>query len=525
MSRLRNGWEALQDRLEQTTTTLTRTSNLGLASSGVDELEPPEHLGEYATQAKENAIARANLRKFTNDVWEPGYRVEAESDATVQYFEGDLEELSGSPPEDTPEGGFLHNGSIFAGEKRQDFYHFGKACTWQRWVRGTVLVEYLKADPSRDDSPVTGFHFIRPETVTPRVQEHTNILLPSDPDSLPEGINESSVEMTKRGEVAAYVQFDDQSILGRHLSGFGDGVDDILLSQNDVLKFVLEPDIGGDISDGEGVFGTSAIAPVSQDITEYEATKRDRYEAVVRKAYGVWTMQFTPEVIDLGNSTEIIEWDSEDIQDTESELKDMGAGDVLTSDAGIDLERHDGEVPDLEPMLNHYVKDITTALPAPKVTASEFDENVNRDVTSDKVEEYDDLVREERQYQSEKWSEALRVVAERQGLDTQGLELVIKPEESENPVLSFEDDVISRMNTYIKSLNEAAGPQAGPTALVSREDLLDVLEFPESEPPNPEEVAEELAEGDEDAEAAWRDLWDVPESEALEESPESVEGD
>lgn len=526
MSRLKSSFEALAERLEQTTTTITRTSSLGLASRGVDELEPPEHLGQYAEQAKTNAIARANLRKFVHDVWEPGYRVEAESEETLQYFEGDQDDLNGSPPEQTPEGGFLDNAFIYSGQKHEEFYHGGKQCTWERWTRGTVLVELLKADPTSDDSIITGFHFIRPETVTPRVQEHTNILLPADPDELPSGVNESSVELTQRGEVAAYVQFDDQSILGRHLGGFDSSVDEITLSQNDVLKFTLEPDIGGDISDGEGVFGTSPFEAISEDIAEYEQIKRDRAEAIARKAYGVWTAQFTPETIDVGNVQEIIEWGDDEISDAESELKNMGPGDVLTSDAGIDLEKHEGTVPDLEGPLAHYVNEITTALPAPKVTASEFDEDVNRDVTGDKIDEYDDLVREERQYQEEKWSDALREIARRQDLDTTGLELKIRPEKSENPVMSLEDDVIGRMNSYITALNEAAGPQAGPTALVSREDLLEVLEFPESEPENPEQIAEEMADGDSEAEAAWRDLWDVPQGESVDapaDGSESIE--
>lgn len=504
MSRINKAWEALQDRLEQNIETVTRSSRIDVVSSGVSEIDPPDDIDEFANQAKNNAITRANLRKFIHDVWEPGYRVEG-PDETVQYFEGEQEDLEGDSPENTPEGGFLENSAIYAGERHSGFYHFGKETTWQRWVRGTALIEFLKANPQEPDSRITGFHFIRPETVYPRVQNNTNILLPPDPDNLPPDIDAENITKTPRGEVAAYIQFDDQSILGNRIGGYDR--DDIPLSQNDVLKFVLEPDIGGDISNGEGVFGTSAIEPVSDDIAEYEQMKSDRAEAVARKAYGIWTAQFNPEVIDLGDTKEIIEWDDNSISDTEDELNQMGPGDVLTTDAQIDLKKHEGSVPDLESTLMHYVQDITTALPAPKVTGSEFDADINRDVTGDKIEEYDDLVNEERQYSEEKWTEALKVIAKREGLETEGLGLKVQPERSENPVKSLDEDEISRMNTYINTLAVAAGPQAGPTALVSREKLLEVLDFPVEDMDNSAKVVDEMTEKAEDEEA-MRDAWE-----------------
>lgn len=504
MSRTSRAWEALQNGLRQTVETVTRNARVDIVSGGIDEIDPPEEIDEYAETAKNTAIVRANMRKFVNDVWEPGYRVEG-PDETVQYFEGEREDIDAAPPSETPEGGFLSQCFVIGGERHQDFYTGGKEATWQKWVRGTTLVEYLKADKTDPESEITGFYFIRPETVYPQVQNNTNILLPPNPEDLPDDIGEDDYTETRRGEVAAYIQFDDESILGIRRDGY-DG-QEIPLSQNDVLKQSLEADIGGDIGTAEGVFGTSIIEPVADDISEYKQIKRDRAEAISRKAYGVWTAQFTPEVLDLGDGgIEIIEWDDDSITDTEAELNAMGPGDVLSSDASIDLERHDGDVPELEPTLSHYIDDIQSALPVPGVLATDFDADINRDVTGDKKDDYQQTVSEERQYQEKSWTQALRTVAERLGLPTEGLELKIRPEVSENPVESLDTKEIDRMNTYVQTLSTAAGPQAGPTALVDSSDLLEVLEFPVDET-SPEEAIDEMAT--EDTEAAWKDIFGV----------------
>jgi len=504
MSRTSKAWEALQNGLRQTVETVTRNARVEIVSGGIDEIDPPEEIDEYAETAKNTAIVRANMRKFVNDVWQPGYRVEG-PDETVQYFEGEQEDIDAPAPSETPENGFLSQCFVIGGERHQDFYTGGKEATRQKWVRGTTLVEYLKADKTDPESEITGFYFIRPETVYPQVQNNTNILLPPNPEDLPDDIGEDDYTETRRGEVAAYIQFDDESILGIRRDGY-DG-QEIPLSQNDVLKQSLEADIGGDIGTAEGVFGTSIIEPVADDISEYKQIKRDRAEAISRKAYGVWTAQFTPEVLDLGDGgIEIIEWDDDSIGDTEAELNAMGPGDVLSSDASIDLERHDGDVPELEPTLSHYIDDIQSALPVPGVLATDFDADINRDVTGDKKDDYQQTVSEERQYQEKSWTQALRTVAERLGLPTEGLELKIQPEKSDNPVKSLESEEIDRMNSYVNTLSVAAGPQAGPTALVSSEELLDVLDFPVRDA-DPEDVVEEMST--EETEAAWQDIMGV----------------
>jgi len=305
MSRI-PGWESLQERLKQSAETVTRNARVDISGGDVDEIDPPEDIDQYAEQARETAIVRANLRQFVQDVTKPGYRLEG-PDQTLAYFLGDTDEVDATPPEGTPEGGFLENAFILEGERHKDFYFGLKQSVWERWVRGTVLIEYLKQDKEDPESPITGFYHIRPETVYPQVYNNTNILLD------PEDTDADGAQLTPRDEAAAYIQFDDESILGLRRGGYDN--QEIPLSQNDVLKQTLEADIGGDDRLEQGVFGTSVMEAISTDVEEYNEIKRDRAQAIKTKAYGIWNAQFTPEVVDLGDAgVEVIRWDDDDIQ-------------------------------------------------------------------------------------------------------------------------------------------------------------------------------------------------------------------
>jgi len=98
MSRLRTGWESLQERLSQSAEAVTRNARIDISGGDVDEIDPPEDIDQFADQAKETAIVRANLRQFVQDVWGPGYRLEG-PDETLAYFLGEDAEGVGGPRE------------------------------------------------------------------------------------------------------------------------------------------------------------------------------------------------------------------------------------------------------------------------------------------------------------------------------------------------------------------------------------------------------------------------------------------
>lgn len=475
--RIKRLYDTLAHQVASQVETVTRRSRFEISGGSVDQVDAPDDLDELVALAKTVGFVWKAFDIFAQEVWEPGYRVEAESDATLQYFMGDMEDIEGSPPEDTPEGGFLANAGVYAGERHQDFFDIGKEATRQRWLRGTVLIELMKANPESPDSEITGFYHIRPETVSAEVYPNTNILID------PEDTDVDGVETTKRGEAAAYIQFDDNSILGRR-GAFSD-TDEIPLSQNDVHKQVLNPGIGDDVGDNEdlnqGVFGTSALEPVKEDIAEYRNIKRDESTAIGNKSHGMYFVEHGREVLDLGNGqVEVIEWDDDSMDDFEANLDDLEPGGFITHDGSVTPERVDGEVPDLASVKENYINDIFSALPISKFKVG-FEDNINRDVTSEQSENDKQLVSEAREYQERQWTQVLRTVANRKGLPTEGLELKIEPEPSDSPIKSLTTEEIDNIATYAQALSALAGPQGGPQTLVDADTLLtEVAQLPES---------------------------------------------
>ena len=445
--RLRRAWDTLQDTITQPVETVTRRATLRATRGDVERVDPPEDIHEYVELYKEVGLIRKNINEFVDDVTAPGVQVESPDETTQDYFMG-----GDNAPESAPANGFLSECFVFD-EARQPFNKGLKKSVRERWVRGTVLVEYLKADPDDSESIIAGFKFIRPETVAARTYQNTNQLINPDLDSeANRGMDIPEEEITKRDEAAAFIQFDQDSILARHRKGIFDGKTSIPLSQNDVLKMVLDQDIGGEDS-RDGVFGESIIKPIAPDATEYRSIKRDLSEAIKGKAWGLWTAQFKPEVLEAGDHVEIIEWNDEDIQATENEIDNMGPGSKLTSDAQIDLQRHEGEVPDIEWALRHYVRDIVDPLPAPFYKHS-FADEINQFVTDEQQEDYQSLIRSEREYQRKQWEQALREVARRHpDLTETDLKVRIEPEEDESPVMSLDDSTVDRMKTYAETVD------------------------------------------------------------------------
>lgn len=478
--RVRQLYDTLQNSLSQTVETVTRQSRFDISGGNVDQIDAPDDLDELVDLAKSVGFVWKSYQVFANEVWEPGYRLQG-PEVTKAYFMGDSEEIDSAPPPETPEGGFLHNAGVFAGEKMQDFFDIGKQATFQRRLRGTVLIELLKQDPESSESEISGFAFIRPETISAEVQPNTNILI--DPDDT----DRAGVEVTKRGEAAAYIQFDDNSILGRR-GRFTDR-EEIPLSQNDVHKQVLNPGIGDDATGEQGIFGTPGIEPISESVTEYRNIMRDQATAIKTKGHGIYFIEHGRDVLDLGDRREVVEWDDDSMSDFESELKDLGPGGYITHDGSVEPSRLTGDVPDLESTLEHYVDDIFSGLPVPKFKVG-FEDNINRDVTDEQTTEHERLIKAEREYQERQWTKVLKRIAERKGLPTEGLQLLIEPEPEDSPVMSMTTEEIERLATYAQALNSLAGPQGGPLTLVDRETILtDVAQLPEGA-----DMGEELAQ-------------------------------
>ena len=492
---IRGRIEALTQRLSQTVETVTRNSRIFIESGDVDDLNPPEDIDEYHQLYREIGIIRANLNQFTRDVVKPGVRIEADDDTTQAYFMGEAPE-DGEVPDFAPEGGFLENCAVIAGEKQQPFYPYLKVDILQKWTKGTTLNEYLKAEDKIDekDARITGFKHIRPETVSARTYANQNILLdPEDTETAEED------EVTKRDEAAAYVQFDDQSIVGQRNDGMDE--DEVYLSQNDVLKRTLGPDIGGDDATEGGIFGTSAIEACSDDAEEYRDIKRDRAVAIKKTAYGVWLVEFDTEVTELPGSNEAIveTWDQDEQDEWVNNVDALEAGGIIGHDGSITPDQWEPTIPELDGPLEHYVADILAPLPAPKYTTA-FGESIANHVSDRQESSYQDTIIEERRDAERDWTQAFRAVAERHPeLDPSGLEVKIAPKESDNPIATLDDAEIEKMEQFMTALNEGLGN-------VPIDAVLDLEKFLQTTMDLPEEV---FVDGEIDVDESAPDIQDM----------------
>ena len=488
-SRIGRVREALS-HLRQRAESVTRSARIDIESSDVDEIDPPSEIDEYHQLYRDEPIIRANINRFVRDVVKPGVRVQAEDDATEAYFMGGDE-----APEGAPDGGFLDNAAVLAGERHKPFLPFLSTTVVQKWTRGTALIELLKdadapvaSDVDGERFPrISGFKHIRPETVSARTYANTNILIdPEDTEAV-----DTEKEITERGEAAAYVQFDERSILGRR--GRFDDDDGIPLSQNDVVKEVLNPDIGGDESTEQGVFGTSILEAVAEDAEEYREIKRDRARAIKTKAYGVWSAQFNTEITETPDPNEpdiLEEWSEGEQDDWVNNIGDIGPGDIIGHDGSIDLDAWEPQVPELDSTLKHYVNDILGPLPAPKY-ATAFGEDVANHVSDRQENVYEDTIEQERRYQERIWSSAFRELARRHpDLDPEGIEVKIQPRREDSPIKSLSEEEVNKIETYSKALKNLY--PAGPSANLGNDVIRElILRLPEEDR---QEAASEFAE-------------------------------
>ena len=452
--------ERLQAPFRQDVEPVERSVSLEAHSGSVDEIDPPDDIDQLHEEIYEQVgIVAANIDQYVADVFEPGVRVQAESDDTEEFFEEE----------------FLPNCGVIGGERRQPFEAFAPITETQRLTRGTALVNLIPDDRTTaiPDTEVSGFYHIPPETVTALTERHKNILLPADDDTLPADIDSSDLDTTRRDEVAAYGQFEDSSILGERLN---DGFDreTIYFSQTDIAKATYDVDIGGDGTDETGIWGRSILRPIAEEAAEYEGIKRDRATSIKTKAHGIWVMRFAREVLELPNgNAEVTGWDDTSIDDVMNELEGMGPGDVLEIDGPAELDRWTGEVPDVDDTLMQLVDDILAPLPAPKYAVG-FETDINQFVTEQQETRYEQTVQQGRRYQENFWTGVFRTVAASHGLDADGLRVKLEPRDDESPVMSLSDEQIDRIETWASAFSDISGDMP-PDMVADTDELLQII--------------------------------------------------
>lgn len=281
---------------------------------------PEGDMADWWDAYKTNEIVQASIDGFVNEVIEPGWFVEAESEEA----ERDLAE-------------WLREAAIVKGEKHQDVLLLLRDGITQREVRGTSLIEHVPEEGSTPQEDLAGVKLINAETMTPFTQDNAAILFePDDHD-----IASDEIPRNENGEVAAWAQFYQESRWSSR--------PDIFFTNDEITKMARPGDVGT-------VWGMSRIESILSTIDSLEEKINDRDAAIKHKAWKPWIFKMgTPEN----------PWPDDKIDDfmTDEEEGNFGPKAKHAVQGDIDVLTIDTDVPDISDALRFDINLIMTAMP------------------------------------------------------------------------------------------------------------------------------------------------------------------
>jgi hypothetical protein len=378
-------------------------------------------------------LVRKSIDTWAEDVTAPGYRVGADNDE----LSDELEE-------------WLSHAGIVAGESHRDFSEILHDALVQEEARGTSLVEVV---PTKgDEDAIWGFRLVNVETVDALTYDDQAVLI------RPDDTGGADVPTTERGEAAAYAQWSS----GAYAGPFDESKETIYLSQNDIVKLTT----GNDTSD---IFGNSTIAPVSNEVEELNRMIRDTGEAVHSKGFPLWIFSLGSARGDVTDPRAGV-WPEDKIKEYRNSHKEgefsVSQKDFVPGD--VDVERIEGEVPEIEELLQFLTEEIISAFKPPKVKISHAD-SVNRDISSEQLEQYQRQIADKRRRLESAFEPIIRRKARELGFpesDVRSVTLEIKEPQPDNP-LARDDFDASEIAELSRAVNNVAGEETPNSAVVS----------------------------------------------------------
>lgn len=408
----------------QRTTSLTDPDGLDVYTPPVDEME------RYWREFEINPFIRKTINSFADEVTEPGWWVEADSDETAQAM-----------------AHWLRQSAIIDGEAGLDFTLLLKKIVAQKHVRGTVLVEHVP----RSDSPTGGtevssgeeadlgepetldsLQLLPPETMTTFTMEGRSLLLGPDDDppsgqadEVPEA--PASLHPDSTGTTPAYVQYYGQSFLNTEPVSF---------TRDQITKLAQDADIGEQ-------YGTSSIESVLPRVEALRKKLQDKDQAIENKAWPVWLFSFGSDE-DPWHPDEIEEFMTAEDEDNYTPGTKHGVqGDVGLNTIG-------GDVPDLESSVKYDINHILTGLPMSRFV-TEFLQDSSDEATNIKDAHVRREIRHERRELEYAFQKLLELKCDIEGWDKAGVKLHISPPEGEEP-----ERVLNEQGTTINYRSDSA---------------------------------------------------------------------
>ena len=391
--------------------------------------EPDKEDIEQATdEYYANPLIRQPIRNFAADVCEPGYRVDvsmpADGDEPTVPDVYRFAEFRGMALSDALEA-WLSSAAIIGGRFDRDFSDLLEDVLIDlRGRRGTAFVEHAYDDP-REREYILGLRAFKAEETTAYHRSGKRILLQPDDaemDSETVAIQPGGGDQTRfdeapetpAGKAAAFVQFDD--ILGSY-----DERDDIPFALDDVTVISNDPDTGA-------IYGE----PDTLSVIDRSEQLREMFDDTAQeiKAVGYGHCIVNVDTDDEDKARDLL--DSFDPSDPER---------VNVTNYAAEAEQFDSDVPSNVDQIQQQIEYILAALPTPLYRVG-FAGDINRDVTSVQQDDYREEVSRARDRLESAFHDLLHQKAreflfEDAKADREfdgDVELVIEPEEAENPL-------------------------------------------------------------------------------------------
>lgn len=388
----------LKDRITDLAQSLTaapesqdsRTMGAGTWGEGVNYDNPDEaDIEDFRELYRTNPFVRESVRTFVSEVLEPGYRIEADSEDTVDQLMEWAEECA-----------------IVGGRMNQDLQLLLKQLLVDELIAGSAPIEHVPAE--EDEEALAALKAIRAETLKAFKRPGQNILV--RPDDVDERWAED-YPTTADDELAAFVQFHDEL-------GFKDQ-DENYFTVDEITLLTRDRETGS-------VWGQSICKPV-----------KGRAEGVLKKLDDV-----DQAVQTLGHPHRYVKFgDEEHPWDYETEIKpymeqyepgNFEPGQSSGGPADVEIEQYSGEVPtEILDVIKSDVNVIMSAMPIPKYEIGAFEENINQFVSRSQENKQNLQISEARRDLEAALTPILKEKAEELDLDTAGLRLKIETPEKE----------------------------------------------------------------------------------------------
>ena len=380
-------------------------SSTQLYSANVDVARPDPEIEHYVQEYRNNSIISTPINNLANEVFEPGWWIEADSEETV-------EELTE----------FLHNVGIEAGKPRQSFTELGKTAIVQHQVRGTFLGEKVTDEKGRN----IAINPVNPSTFEIYTKPGTNMLVPADYDV--DAKDGKGPKETPEGDIAAFVQFDQQFTRWEDRN-------ERRFTRDQLLHWPRWPDIGE-------VFGSSVIEPVYERSIAMREKLDDNDLAIAMKAWPMVLFQ-------LGSEDH--PWTYDEMDEFMSDYAEGNLGPGMYQGVPGDVEVHEfaGETADIQEHVETDINLIISGMPAPRYTLGTAGTHGADEIQAEAHErQFRKRVRAIRRDLENLFLPYLEEVAEDWGYSTEGLELNIgrpdgevAPEDVQGSIIRYTSDV------------------------------------------------------------------------------------